>query len=103
MVWDILNTLGRLALTVIVIYKLTQFRSMMIMLERVGLGIMGAGSFLTVAVIWEREQSPFDGWAVTVLTFGAVLFLGGRTWRDRRHQRANDAMARMASQQWRRG
>ncbi len=102
MVWDILNTLGRLALTVIVIYKLTQFRSMMIMLERVGLGIMGAGSFLTVAVIWEREQSPFDGWAVTLLTFGAVAFLAGRTWRDRRHQKANEAMARMAGQ-WRRG
>lgn len=91
MTWDIINTIGRLLLTFIVVYKLTQFRELMISMERLGLGMMGGGSFLTVAVIWERERSPFDGWAVSILTIGAVVFLAGRTWRDRRHQRANDA------------
>jgi hypothetical protein len=90
MMWDILNSAGRALLTLLAIYKLAQFREMMIPLERLGLGMMGGGSFLTIAVIWERQRSPFDGWSVTVLTVGAVLFLAGRTWRDRRHQRANE-------------
>lgn len=96
MTWDILNSLGRLMLTLIVIYKLSQFREMMIPIERLGLGMMGAGSLLTISIIWERTRSPFDGWAVTVMTVGAVLFVAGRTWRDRRHQRANDALVRQA-------
>lgn len=95
MIWDILNSIGRALLTILAVYKLAQFREMMIPMERLGLGMMGGGSFLTIAVIWERQRSPFDGWSVTVLTAGAVLFLAGRTWRDRKHQRANDAMAAM--------
>lgn len=102
MTWDVVNSVVRLMLTAIVIYKLTQFERMMIPLERIGLGMMGGGSFLTLSVIWEGQASPFDGWAVSILNVGAMLFLGGRTWRDRRHQKANDAMAQMAGK-WRRG
>lgn len=89
MIFDFLNSAGRILLTLIVAYKLVQFREMMIPLERIGLGMMGGGSFLTVSVIWEGASSPFDGWATTLMTVGAILFLGGRTWRDRRHSRAN--------------
>jgi hypothetical protein len=89
MIFDFLNCVGRIVLALIVVYKLTQFREMMIPLERIGLSMMGAGSFLTVSVIWEGARSPFDGWSTTLLTVGAVLFLVGRTWRDRRHSRAN--------------
>lgn len=96
MIWDALNIAGRLLLTGIVVYKLARFREMMIPVERVGLGMMGGGSFLTVPVIVERQASPFDGWAITLLTVGAVVFLIGRTWRDRRHQKANEAMVNMA-------
>lgn len=89
MIWDILNVLSRLLLTVIVIYMLCQFRERMIHMERVGLGFMGGGSFLTIPIIIDRDGNPFSGWATFILTFGAVLFLAGRTWRDRKHERAN--------------
>ncbi len=98
MVFDILNSIGRLVLTIIVIYKLGQFRDLANAAERFGLGLMGGGSFLTIPNIWQHERSPFDGWAATLLTWGAVIFVLGRTWRDRRHQRRNDMMAQQARQ-----
>lgn len=101
MTWDMLNVLSRLLLTVIVIYMLCQFRERMIQLERVGLGFMGGGSFLTIPIILDRDGNPFSGWATFVLTFGAVLFLAGRTWRDRRHEKANQALIRQA-REWKR-
>jgi len=88
-IFDILNSFGRIMLTIIVIYKLTHLRDTMNVVERVGLGLVGGCSFLTVGVIWERD-GPFEGWASTMMTFGCILFLGGRTWRDRRHLRANE-------------
>lgn len=100
--WDIINSLLRLALTGLVIYKLSQFREMANMAERLGLGMMGGGSFLTIGVIIEGHDSPYDGWAATVLTIGMVLLIGGRTWRDMKHQRANSQMIERAKE-WQRG
>jgi hypothetical protein len=91
MTLDILNTLGRLLLTLIVVVKITRFRDTMNAVERVSLGVMGSGSFLTIAVIWERTGSPFEGWATTLLTFGAFGFLIGRTLRDWKHDDTNRA------------
>lgn len=88
-VFDMANVFGRLLLTAIVIYKLSQFRDQMIALERIGLGIMGAGSFLTIPIIIDRNGNPFNGWAVSLLTFGAIIFISGRVLRDRKHDRAN--------------
>lgn len=92
----IVMTLLRLVLTAIVIVKITRFRDTMNAMERIGLGLMGSGSFLTVGVIWERTGSPFEGWAATILTLGAVLFLIGRTRRDWIHAQANRAADREA-------
>ena len=92
MIFDIINSLFRFLLTVIVIYKVTQLRATMNMVERIGLGLVGGCSFLTIGVIWERD-GPFEGWASTMMTLGCVLFLGGRTWRDMRHQRNNNLQA----------
>lgn len=101
-VFDIANVVGRLLLTLIVIYKLSQFRDHMIAMERIGLGIMGAGSFLTIPIIIDRYGNPFNGWAVSLLTFGAVVFLAGRTWRDRRHAAANREQMRISEEYFRR-
>ena len=90
MIFDILNSFGRALLALIIVYKLTQLRQTMNLVERIGLGLVGGCSFLTIGVIWERD-GPFEGWASTMMTLGCILFLGGRTWRDMRHQRANDA------------
>ena len=94
MTWDILNSLWRIMVTMIAVYKLTQFAGQMINMERIGLGMMASGSIMTIPIIWEGQRSPFDGWAVSVMTVGMIVFLAGRTWRDRRHQRANDEMIR---------
>lgn len=92
-IFAILLTGLRFAVTCICSVKVTRFRDTMNLTERIGLGIMGSGSFLTIGVVWERTGSPFEGWAATLLTFGALLFLAGRTWRDWKHQRANDEQA----------
>jgi len=93
-VFDFLNVTGRLLLVGIVVFKLTQFREMANVAERFGLGLMGAGSFLTIPVILYKNQNPFEGWAVSLLTYGVILFLSGRTWRDYKHARANRQMVR---------
>lgn len=90
MTWDIINSVARALVTIVCAYKLVRFYDMMIQVERVGLGFMASGSLMTVPIIWQGHHSPFDGWAVSVMTIGLATFLVGRTWRDRRHQRAND-------------
>ncbi len=94
--FDYMNVLGRLMLTVLTIYKLSQFRDHMITLERIGLGMMGGGSFLTIPIIIDQHNNPFNGWATSLLTVGAVIFIAGRTWRDRRHAKANEALIAQA-------
>jgi len=96
MVWDVMNVLGRILLTLIVTVKITRFRVTLNVWERVGLGLMGAGGFLTVNVIWEQRASPFDGWASVLMTYGAVMFLAGRTWRDWNHEWRNSRTIRDA-------
>lgn len=90
MTWDILNSLARALVTAVCVYKLYRFYDLMIPFERHGLGFMASGSLMTVPIIWQGRHSPFDGWAVSVMTIGLAVFLLGRTWRDRRHQKAND-------------
>lgn len=94
--FDYLNVLLRLTVTIIAVYKLSLFRDHMIALERAGLGMMGGGSFITIPIIVSQHDNPFSGWATSILTLGAVLFLAGRTWRDRRHEQANAQAIREA-------
>jgi len=93
-----INAVCRVILTCLVVYKITQFRDMANAMERFGLGMMGSGSFLTVPVILYKNQNPFEGWAVTILTVGAILLLIGRTYRDHKHWRANRRQQRLAAQ-----
>lgn len=87
--FEAINAAGRIILTGIVIYKVTQFRDMSNCVERLGLGMMGSGSFLTVPIILYKNRNPFEGWAVALLTLGAIMLLLGRTYRDHKHWRAN--------------
>lgn len=98
MIIDLANSFGRLLLTFAAIFLVTHLRHLLNLAERLGLGMIGGGSFLTIAVIWERQQSPFDGWSVTILTYGALVFFGGFGWRKLRHDRANQEAARAAAQ-----
>lgn len=89
MIWDILNSFGRLIVTILTTIIVTVLREELNDSERIGLGLMGSGSFLTIGIIWEGHNSPFDGWAVTIMTYGAVLFLLGYGYRRLRHWRRN--------------
>ncbi|WIW88946.1 hypothetical protein K3M67_02910 [Sphingobium sp. V4] len=91
-VFDLLNTCLRVAVTLIVAFKLVEFYDDYKPTERAGLGMMGSGSFLTVPPIWAYQpgQGVFDGWAVTIMTIGIILLLFGRMSRHIRH-RANNA------------
>lgn len=97
MIWDILNTFGRLILTAVAFLLITQLRHMLNLAERTGLGMMSSGSFLTIGVIWEGVRSPFDGWSVTLLTYGSILFLSGFAYRKLRHDTANRIQRRAAA------
>lgn len=89
MIIEVANSAGRLMLTGAAIFLVTHLRHMLNFSERFGLGLVGAGSFLTISVIWEKQSSPFEGWAVTLLTYGALLFFFGFGYRKLRHDRNN--------------
>jgi len=89
MIWDIFNSFGRLIVTVIATVIVTALREELNGAERAGLGLAGSGSFLTIGVIWEGHDSPFDGWATSLLTYGLSLFLIGYGHRKYKHWRAN--------------
>lgn len=93
---EVIHAFLRLLLTAIVIVKVTRFHATLNTVERIGLGMMGGSGLLTVDVIWQRTDSPYYEWAPVFFTLGAILFLGGRAWRDRRHEQRNAEARRHA-------
>ena len=96
MIWDVCNSLGRFMVTVLATIIVTALREELNEAERIGLGLMGSGSFLTIGIIWEGHDSPFDGWATSILTYGIALFLTGYGHRRFRHWRRNMAQYRQS-------
>ena len=92
MIWEVVNSFERVAVLALTCVAVTKYRHMFLRVERIGLGLMGGCGFLTIGVIWESQDSPFDGWASSFFTFGAVLFLSGMLLRKGRHDRANQIM-----------
>ncbi|MEO7467814.1 MAG: hypothetical protein ABIV36_12425 [Sphingobium limneticum] len=87
--WDILNSLARVAITLILVWKLIRFQGLFNAWERTGMSIAAGCSLLTVTVIWQGQRSPFDGWATTLFSIGVLLYFIGRMTRHWRHERAN--------------
>lgn len=87
--WDILNSLARLLLAGILIYKLTRFPHLFNVLERWGQAIGAGTSVLTITVIWEGQRSPFDGWATALFSIAMLLYFAGRMSRHWRHEQNN--------------
>lgn len=92
--FTIINACGRLMLTVIVVLILSMFRERLNIAQRLGLGLAGGGSFLTAPVILQPYQTPFEGWAVGLLTWGMVIFLSASGMRYRKHSVLNDEQVR---------
>lgn len=92
--WDILNSLGRLLLAAILLWKLCRFPSLFNALESWGMAIAAGSSLLTITVIWDGPRSPYDGWASTVFSYAILLYFTGRMTRHWRHEAANRAQIR---------
>ena len=97
---DLINTTLRVLVTIIAAFALYEFFEDYKPVERIGLGFMASGSFMTVPPIWSYHpgQGVYDSWAVTVMTLGIALMIVGRIVRHVRHRINNarhvDGMAR---------
>lgn len=88
------NVALRIALTVFAVHYLDRYFDVLNRVERMGLGLMGGSTFLTIPVVLDtyfgNRGTPFDLWASTIQTLGFVLYLYGRETRLNIHAKAND-------------
>lgn len=96
MIWDIINSFGRLVVTVLATCIVMYVPEELNRRERAGLALTGSGSILTIGIIWEGRDSPFDGWATSIMTYGILLFLWGYGSRKIEHWRRNYQAKRAA-------
>lgn len=87
--WDIINSLARLAIGVILVWKLMRFGRVLNVWERHGMSVAAGCSVLTIPVIWEMQRSPFDGWASSIFSMAILSYFFGRWIRLRNHERNN--------------
>jgi len=100
---EILAASLRFMLVALVAYKVVRWGYMLNQIERFGLGIMGGSAFLTIPVILDShsEGTPFDTWAGVLLSFGIILYLGGRISRHVRHEHNNELAKEQSLQHFR--
>lgn len=75
-----INATLRIALAILLSFKLYHYYDRFNLAERVGMGIMGGTTFLTIAPVLDTGHAgtPFDGWAGTLFTAGALCYFMGR-------------------------
>jgi len=69
-----------------------RFADMLIPVERVGLALVAAGAAMRIAPVigaMEGFETPLDQWASSLMMAGVMVFLLGRAFRLRRHERRN--------------
>ena len=93
-VWDILNSLFRLGIAAILIWKLVRFPGLFNGLERYGMSLAAGSSLLTITVIWDGQRSPYDGWATALFSLAILIYFTGRMTRHWRHEANNRAQLR---------
>lgn len=76
---------GMLTIIIIVLLAMPGLRKDFIPGERVGMGIAGGGSIMTLPIVYLQQPTPFDGWAGTVLALGTLVFVTARGFRALRH------------------
>lgn len=88
----ILNTVLSIGLAVLIAYVLFVFDETLIIVERVGLGLAGGSVLLSIASIWAHgAMTPYSVWYQWIWRAGWILYLGGRTYRVRRHHSNNQS------------
>lgn len=98
MFWLVLNSLVRMAIALIVVYKLVAYGENLNRWERGGLCLAGACGLLTIPSIWKVSASPFEGWGATLFAIGILIYFIGRLIRLHRHDMANREMVRRAQE-----
>lgn len=93
MFWPILNMTASLIVAAIVGYKLLRRPHAFTTMERVGMGLLGAGSILTIGPIMWTTPTPFEDWSATLLRFGCAIYFVGRMLK---HHHNNQAAVRQA-------
>lgn len=88
------NMFARICLTVLSAGILHYYHERLIASQRIGLGLLGGLSFLTVPVVLDaytvNQGTPFDAWASFGASVGMTMFLWGSFVRIRKHARANE-------------
>lgn len=92
--FDLVNSLLRAAVTVLLVCKLVNFYDLFKVSERLGMGLIAGSSLMTIPTIWADTPGygAFDGWSTTIMTFGVLLYFAGRMMRHLDHKRRNDQM-----------
>jgi len=94
MTWPILNMLCSLTVAVIIGYKLFCRPQAFTLMERIGMGVLGAGMILTVGPIMSTTPTPFEDWSGTLLRLGCAVYFLGRLMKHRHNNAAAVRQAR---------
>lgn len=93
MFFIVAHMIARLFLTAMAVGILYYYDDRLNWFQRVGVGILGGLSFLTIPVVYDaytaNEGTPFDQWASFGATIGMSMFLWGSFVRIRRHAEHN--------------
>ncbi len=94
----VLNMLLRAVLTLCTIYCIIRFGTRMNFPERMGAGVVGGASIMTIPMIYDiyKQGTPFDGWATSLITFGCISIFVGLMQRARAHERRNEEAVEQA-------
>lgn len=78
MIWHGFNAAISIVVGLIMAYKLGFLHAHFSTLERVGMGLLGAGCVMTIGPILWPQSSPYESWSGFLMRFGICLFFVGR-------------------------
>jgi len=99
MFWPILNVACGSIVAAILTYRLAIEPHTLTLMERVGMGMVGAGCILTIGPIMSVAPTPYEDWSGTLLRIGCAIFFVGQLLR---HRHLNAAAKRQARRHLRR-
>lgn len=77
--WPALNASISMVVGLLMAYKLAYRHIHFSLLERVGMGLLGAGCIMTVGpILW--RVSPYENWSGFLMRVGICLFFVGRVF-----------------------
>ncbi len=76
--WPILNASISLIVGCIMAYKLAYLHDRFSLLERIGMGLLGAGCVMTIGPILVPHDSPYENWSGFLMRLGVCAFFFGR-------------------------